>query len=344
MDIGYCDWSSLYRVSEKPIDAGAHSEVYVFRHVPSGKLCAIKSRKGALKFGAYPNFGYGKEQSAWARESRIQFKLSSQPNVVTLYMVFQESAREKGRLMLEFCGGGTIWNLAMMNCKNEVPFSVRERQLASFLKAATSALVFCHDHGIIHRDIKGENLLLVKGTGPLSMRLRIADWGSAVQEGDDGPEVVQRGCGTPGYLAPELFRKKSKVTTAVDVFSLGVISHMFASGRHPFCTSKNAPLDDNRNFALKDEVQLTKPAGMSLCLWRLLSRMLDRNYETRMTMKQVAGHPFLHLAKLDRLPPRSPFEFEAPAIPQEPAAFFPTASTSHLEGSKTHSSDESLCS
>ena len=90
--------------------------------------------------------------------------------------------------------------------------------------------------GVVHRDLKLENILIDK-----CLNVKIADFGLALS-GDT--ESLTSFCGSQGYMAPELEEKKEHRGTETDIFSLGVILFILVTGLAPF---KKATLDD-KNF------------------------------------------------------------------------------------------------
>jgi serine/threonine protein kinase len=88
-----------------------------------------------------------------------------------------------------------------------------------------------HKKRLIHRDLKPENLIFRNTT---SNEIVIADYGLATWA--DAPEYIFVRCGTPGYVAPEIINSKARngQDPISDVFSLGIIAHILATGRSPF--------------------------------------------------------------------------------------------------------------
>jgi len=126
-------------------------------------------------------------------------------------------------LVLDYCPGGELFDI-LYYTKKLSPTTARTYfvQLMQGLKA-------CHDIGIIHRDIKPQNLLL-----GANYELKITDFGLSFiskQEGD--LNSMRTGCGTRGYQAPELL-KGDVYTKACDIFSCGVVLFILITGYPPF--------------------------------------------------------------------------------------------------------------
>jgi calcium/calmodulin-dependent protein kinase I len=94
-----------------------------------------------------------------------------------------------------------------------------------------SALMYMHSRKVIHRDIKPENLILENRAE--DSRVKIVDFGFAAVVNEHTGKPTSYLCGTPGYMAPEIIREMS-YSTAVDMWSLGVIIYILLSGTMPF--------------------------------------------------------------------------------------------------------------
>ena len=83
--------------------------------------------------------------------------------------------------------------------------SYYESDAADLIRATLSAVAYLHDHGIVHRDLKPENLLF--RTPEDNADLLIADFGLSRIMDEEAFHVLTTTCGTPGYMAPEIFKK-----------------------------------------------------------------------------------------------------------------------------------------
>ncbi|EMP32890.1 MAP/microtubule affinity-regulating kinase 3 [Chelonia mydas] len=148
-----------------------------------------------------------------------------------------------------------------------------------------SAVQYCHQKHIVHRDLKAENLLL-----DADMNIKIADFGFS-NEFTVGNKL-DTFCGSPPYAAPELFQGKKYDGPEVDVWSLGVILYTLVSGSLPF---DGQNLKELRERVLRGKYRI--PFYMSTDCENLLKRFLVLNPTKRGTLEQImkdrwinAGH------------------------------------------------------
>jgi len=168
--------------------------------------------------------------------------------------------------------------------------SYYESDAADLIRATLSAVAYLHDHGIVHRDLKPENLLF--RTPEDNAELLIADFGLSRIMDEEQFHVLTTTCGTPGYMAPEIF-KKTGHGKPVDIWALGVITYFLLCGYTPF--------DRDSDF---EEMQAILKADYSFTpteYWRGVSdhakdfirRCLTIDPSKRMTAHEALQHPFV---------------------------------------------------
>lgn len=201
-------------------------------------------------------------------------RVLSHPHIVALHEVHE--ANDHIVLVRDFCAYGDIYKWIMAHKRFSVPSAAR------IMKQMLEALTYLHSNGILHRDIKLENILI---TGDDTCKL--SDFGLAVRLN----AFEQQCCGSPGYVAPEVLRRQAYGAPA-DVFSLGVVLFVLLSGRSPF-TGKSAKeiLKQNKlacpHYREKDWENVPRLAV------DLVQRMLAIDPHKRITAERALQHHWI---------------------------------------------------
>ncbi|CEG35094.1 Serine/threonine protein kinase [Plasmopara halstedii] len=193
-------------------------------------------------------------------------------NILPLYATFQDATRVY--LVLKYAGGGDLYK--KMRSMPGRRFS--ERQTMLYTAQLVSALEACHTQHVIHRDIKPENLLLSEeGT------IQLADfgWSSANVTAATRRDTL---CGTLDYLSPEMIRGE-KYDESVDIWAIGIIMYELLVGKPPF----EAP-GQNETIELITEGQLYVPSMVSLAAKDLITRILQKSPQKRLSLQQIKAH------------------------------------------------------
>ena len=145
------------------------------------------------------------------------------PNIVRLLDVYEDERH--WCLVMDLMTGGELFDFV---AKKTEGFA--ESEVQKIIKIIVDVIKYCHNVGIVHRDLKLENLLLASEEEGISS-VRVADFGLAriINEGS----LASTACGTPGYVAPEILREE-KYGKQCDVWSIGVICFILLSGEPPF--------------------------------------------------------------------------------------------------------------
>ncbi|KAA3454635.1 CBL-interacting serine/threonine-protein kinase 14-like [Gossypium australe] len=250
----------------KLLGCGAFAKVYHARDVDSGQSVAIKavSKKKVLKGGF---------MSHVKREIAIMRRLRH-PNIVKLIEVL--ATKTKVYFVMEFAKGGELFTRIS---KGRFSEDLSRR----YFQQLISAVRFCHSRGVFHRDLKPENLLLDE-----NWNLKITDFGlSAVTDQIRPDGLLHTLCGTPAYVAPEILAKKGYDGAKVDVWSCGIVLYVLHAGYLPF-NDPNLMVMYRRIY--KGEFRF--PKWTSPDLRRFLSRLLDTNPETRITVDEIITDPW----------------------------------------------------
>lgn len=168
--------------------------------------------------------------------------------------------------------------------------SYYESDAAELIRATLSAVAYLHDHGIVHRDLKPENLLF--RTPEDNADLLIADFGLSRIMDEEQFHVLTTTCGTPGYMAPEIFKKVGH-GKPVDVWALGVITYFLLSGYTPF----DRRSDFEEMQAILNAEYRFEPAeywrGVSESAKDFIRRCLTVDPNRRMTAHEALQHAFV---------------------------------------------------
>lgn len=160
-----------------------------------------------------------------------------------------------------------------------------ERMAIDICRTILQSIVFCSSRGVIHRDIKLQNVLFrVNGD---FRTLKLVDFGLARVITDD--EAVRDFCGSIGYIAPEIYAEKS-YRFEVDMFAFGVLLFRMLSGVRPFPSNDDRILKRD-TMELRYSVQGTDWVGVSSAAKNLVRKLLI-NRQERYTAEQALSHPW----------------------------------------------------
>nr|XP_008191309.1 PREDICTED: MAP/microtubule affinity-regulating kinase 3 isoform X9 [Tribolium castaneum] len=242
----------------KTIGKGNFAKVKLAKHVPTGKEVAIKIiDKTQLNPSSLQKL---------FREVRIM-KMLDHPNIVKLFQVIETD--KTLYLVMEYASGGEVFDYLVLHGR------MKEKEARSKFRQIVSAVQYCHQKRIIHRDLKAENLLLDS-----EMNIKIADFGFS-NEFTPGNKL-DTFCGSPPYAAPELFQGKKYDGPEVDVWSLGVILYTLVSGSLPF---DGSTLRELRERVLRGKYRI--PFYMSTDCENLLKKFLVLNPAKRANLETI---------------------------------------------------------
>ena len=233
------------------------------------------------------------------RERNILTKLNN-PFIVNMYFAFQDSLNLY--LIIDFLSGGDL-RYHLIRKKN-----FTENETKFFILNIIIALEYVHNHKIIHRDVKPENLVF-EANG----YLRITDFGVAKKKEDSNSNDTS---GTPGYMAPEVIFMQGHSYSA-DYFALGVIGYEIMLGRRPYNGKNRKQIKENiicKQAKIKyDE----KPFEWTEKSMDFINKLLQRKPCKRLGfngIKEIKDHPWIREAKWNLLKNKN---LEAPFIPKQ---------------------------
>ena len=243
---------------------GAFGKVNIALHLASGRLVAIKS--------------FNKKKLTTRRAKRkikteieVLSKLRN-PFCTQIYDFFETDTHIL--IVMEYVCGDL---LSFMRKRSKIS----EPTAKIIFKQIIKALQYIHKKKIVHRDIKLDNILI-----DLSNTIKICDFGVSriLQPGD----IMYEHCGTPAYIAPEIFRDEGYEGYSCDVWSAGVTLYYMLAGIQPF---KGGKLEEMKETILKgvyDPIEDLSPEASDL-----IEKMLRLDPKNRITVEQILKHPWL---------------------------------------------------
>ncbi|XP_034973570.1 MAP/microtubule affinity-regulating kinase 4 isoform X6 [Zootoca vivipara] len=250
----------------KTIGKGNFAKVKLARHILTGREVAIKIiDKTQLNPTSLQKL---------FREVRIMKGLNH-PNIVKLFEVIE--TEKTLYLVMEYASAGEVFDYLVSHGR------MKEKEARAKFRQIVSAVHYCHQKNIVHRDLKAENLLL-----DADANIKIADFGFS-NEFTLGSKL-DTFCGSPPYAAPELFQGKKYDGPEVDIWSLGVILYTLVSGSLPF---DGQNLKELRERVLRGKYRV--PFYMSTDCENILRRFLVLNPSKRCTLEQIMKDKWINI-------------------------------------------------
>ncbi|XWS39248.1 hypothetical protein CRYUN_Cryun18bG0034500 [Craigia yunnanensis] len=203
------------------------------------------------------------------REVSAMHRLQHHPNILKIHEVM--ATKTKIYLVMELASGGELFAKVLGRGRLAEPAARR------YFSQLISALHFCHQNGVAHRDVKPQNLLLDKNGN-----LKVSDFGLSALPEQLNNGLLHTACGTPAYTAPEVVRRKGYDGSKADAWSCGVILFVLLAGYLPF--------DDGNLVAMYKKIHRREfqfPSWISKQAKAIIWQLSDPNPDTRMSIAKL---------------------------------------------------------
>ncbi|KAM8973205.1 misshapen-like kinase 1 isoform 3-T3 [Pelodytes ibericus] len=256
---------------------GTYGQVYKGRHVKTGQLAAIKVMDVTED-----------EEEEIKQEINMLKKYSHHRNIATYYGAFIKKSPpgndDQLWLVMEFCGAGSVTDLV----KNTKGNALKEDCIAYICREILRGLAHLHSHKVIHRDIKGQNVLLTENA-----EVKLVDFGVSAQL---DRTVGRRNTfiGTPYWMAPEVIACDENPDATYDyrsdIWSLGITAIEMAEGAPPLC--------DMHPMRALFLIPRNPPPKLKSKKWSkkfidFIDTCLIKNYMSRPPTEQLLKYPFI---------------------------------------------------
>lgn len=224
----------------------------------------------------------------------------SHPNIINPYLAFEDADGVK--LVMEYAGESDAYSFI----SNKQRLSLREADACQLVFDVLTALKFMHGQGIVHRDIKSENVFrTANGVW------KLGDFGSSLRINDKRSleKQVVKLEGTFSFAAPEYITIWSAFTRLqlldatsfkLDSWSVGALAYDVLCGHAPFAAHENVTREEEKKSILFKEP--VYPSGLSYNAVSFMMQALEKNRQKRPTVAQLQAHPWFESLPVDRRP------------------------------------------
>jgi calcium-dependent protein kinase len=260
---------TYYEIKES-LGSGAYGTVVSAIHKTSRELRAIKIIN---KFKLH-----SEESKKKVINEVLILKKLDHPHIIKIFEFNEDEFNLY--VVMELCRGGELLDTVVKKrC-------ISENDAALFMKQIISAVYYMHSLGIVHRDLKLENMLLDNN---MNKNIKIVDFGTACEL--EPGKFLSHTIGTINYMAPEMFKKN--YNEKCDIWSCGVILYILLSGRAPF-KGKDKKLTVASIEKGEYSLETSEWFNISEQAKEFISKLLEPNYNKRISAEEAYNNPWLH--------------------------------------------------
>ncbi|XP_057351583.1 nik-related protein kinase [Manis pentadactyla] len=290
---------------DKTIGLGTYGRIYLGLHEKTGAFTAVKvmnARKTPLpeigrrvrvnKYQKSVGWRYSDEEEDIRTELNLLRKYSFHKNIVSFYGAFFKLSppgqRHQLWMVMELCAAGSVTDTVRMT-RNQ---SLKEDWIAYICREILQGLAHLHSHRVIHRDIKGQNVLLTHNA-----EVKLVDFGVSAQVSRTNGRRNSF-IGTPYWMAPEVIDcdedPRCSYDYRSDVWSVGITAIEMAEGSPPLCNLQ--PLEA-LFVILRESAPKVKSSGWSRKFHNFMEKCMIKNFLFRPTSANMLHHPFVQNIK-----------------------------------------------
>jgi serine/threonine protein kinase len=260
----------------KPLGSGTAAAVFQVQHLKSKTLYALKVLTDPS------GTSHRLKDSEPFYEFVAHRAVQEHPHVVSLLTSFDLSGHTA--FLLEHADGGDLLQHLMAN-----PGGFSEAAAKDLFTQVSQAVAHAHSHNVLHRDIKLENILLVRdSTRPSGFHTLLADWGYATPLAPG--RKMRDSCGSLHYCAPEVLSGRPYDSSASDCWSLGVLLYALLTGRFPFFGRQSSEIVQRINEGLPIA---PRPEQIPREAWALIHQCLLSSPESRIAGPRIVTHRWI---------------------------------------------------
>lgn len=159
--------------------------------------------------------------------------------------------------------------------------AIETNRAAAIIAEVLSALSYAHCNGVIHRDLKPDNVMLLEGD---SLQIKVLDFGIARMVGGENLTMAGEGFGTPAYMSPERIRGETDIDQRTDIYAAGIVLYEMLAGHLPFESKASDPAvywAEMRDFHMSQPLPSLASIGISAELERIINKATAKKAENR---------------------------------------------------------------